>query len=104
MSEHEGLTVSIVEAMAVGLPVDATKVGGISEALVHGETGFLIQRSEEALAGLVEHLIAHRDLLRRVSIRSKQAFLANFEISRAVQRYDALYNGRMPSCWRRAPS
>lgn len=104
MSEHEGFPMSIVEAMAVGLPVAATKVGGISEALVHDETGFLIQRSEEALAGLVEHLIAHRDLLRRVSIRSKQAFLANFEISRAVQRYDALYNGRMPSCWRRAPS
>lgn len=42
-SSSEGLPVSIVEAMSLGLPVIATDVGGVSEAVIDGSTGFLLK-------------------------------------------------------------
>jgi glycosyltransferase involved in cell wall biosynthesis len=44
----EGLPLSVLEAMRSGLPVVATDVGGVREAVVEGETGFLVGRGDEA--------------------------------------------------------
>jgi glycosyltransferase involved in cell wall biosynthesis len=44
----EGLPLSVLEAMRSGLPVVATDVGGVKEAVVEGETGFLVGRGDEA--------------------------------------------------------
>jgi glycosyltransferase involved in cell wall biosynthesis len=47
-SVHEGVSLTILEAMAAGLPVVATAVGGTPEVVVHGETGMLVpSRSPE---------------------------------------------------------
>jgi glycosyltransferase involved in cell wall biosynthesis len=56
-SAFEGLPVSIMEAMAAGLPVAATAVGGVPEAVVDGETGILVPpRDPAALAEAVVEL------------------------------------------------
>jgi glycosyltransferase involved in cell wall biosynthesis len=44
----EGLPLSVLEAMRSGLPVVATDVGGVKEAVVEGKTGFLVGRGDEA--------------------------------------------------------
>ncbi len=48
-SLHEGLSIALVEALAAGLPVVATRVGGIPELIVDGENGLLVQPSDHRL-------------------------------------------------------
>ncbi len=65
-SRWEGLPRSILEAMRAGLPVIASDVGGVREAVVEGETGFLIPRGDAAT--LEERL---RDLLSSPRLRGE---------------------------------
>ena len=55
-SHSEGLPVAMLEAMAVGLPVVVTDVGGISEVVVHGEHGWLLQDPSQVGRALAEAL------------------------------------------------
>jgi len=91
MSSHEGLPMSIIEAMSVGLPVAGTKVGGIPEAIQDGVNGFLVERSAEALARCLQKLAQDVSLLRRVSASARKSFEERFEISSIVRQYHALY-------------
>jgi glycosyltransferase involved in cell wall biosynthesis len=62
-SRHEGLGVAALEAMAAGLPVVASRVGGLPEAIVDGETGCLVPPDDaDALAGALARLVADREL------------------------------------------
>jgi len=57
-SHHEGIPVSMLEAMSAGLPVVATGVGGIPEVVRHGTEGFLVPRGDaEAMADGLETLL-----------------------------------------------
>lgn len=59
-SRKEGLGISIIEAMAAGRPVIATRVGGIPEAVEHGKTGLLIPPDDpEALAQAIRWMVEH---------------------------------------------
>lgn len=58
-SYHEGLPMSVLEAMAAGLPVVSTPIAGIPEAVVEGETGFLVPPGDRAaLADRLARLLA----------------------------------------------
>jgi glycosyltransferase involved in cell wall biosynthesis len=59
----EGLPVAILEAMAHGLPVVATRLGGIPEEVVHGETGYLAEPGDSSkMAEYIIALARERDL------------------------------------------
>ena len=92
MSVHEGLPMSIIEAMAVGLPVVATDVGGISEAVTDGQTGILIPRSVDALADAIEMLMTSPNVLATLSVNSVKCFTEQFEISHVIRQYHEVYN------------
>lgn len=77
--DEEGLPVSILEAMASGLPVISTKHSGIPEAVVDGETGFLVDEGDvSAMAAKMGLLVAQPELIdnlgQRGQLRAKQYF------------------------------
>jgi glycosyltransferase involved in cell wall biosynthesis len=66
-SRSEALPMSIIEAMAAGLPVVSSGVGGVPELVADGETGFVVPPGDPAaLAGALSRLIADPDLRRRM--------------------------------------
>ena len=75
-SEMEGLPLVILEAMSQGVPVVATDVGGIPEAVIDGETGFLIAPRD---AGAVTSAVARILGAPLLAQRMRQAALARFE-------------------------
>jgi glycosyltransferase involved in cell wall biosynthesis len=63
----DNLPTVIMEAMATGLPVVSTKIGGIPEMVVENETGFLVEPEDPvALAGAIEKVISDRSLAQRL--------------------------------------
>jgi glycosyltransferase involved in cell wall biosynthesis len=92
MSQHEGLPMTIIEAMAAGVPVVATAVGGIPEAVTGGENGFLIPRTVEDLANALREMHASPATWRTMSAAGRERFLKQFEISRIVPAYHAVYS------------
>jgi glycosyltransferase involved in cell wall biosynthesis len=96
MSAHEGLPMTIIEAMAGGVPVMATSVGGIPEAVSDGITGFLIPRSTSALVQALRRLHESPARWGAMSVATRARFEHQFEISHIVKQYDALYQPMSP--------
>jgi glycosyltransferase involved in cell wall biosynthesis len=91
MSAHEGLPMTIIEALSVGLPVLATSVGGIPEAVQDGVNGRLIPRNVEALTKSILRLYNNPAEQVRFCTESRRVFCEKFEISKMVELYDAVY-------------
>jgi glycosyltransferase involved in cell wall biosynthesis len=87
-SLSEGLSLSILEAMASGTPVVATAVGGNPEIILDGQTGHLVPpRSGDALAEKILHLLENPTLAREVGQRSRLHVMQQFSLSQMVNRY-----------------
>lgn len=92
-SDWEGFPVSILEAMQAGVPIIATRVGGIPEMIRDGQDGLLIPpRSPEAISLAVNRL-ARDFALRATLARSADAhFQSSFTIDTMVQRMSKLFS------------
>ena len=91
-SRSEGFPVSILEAMAACLPVVATAVGGVGEAVVGGETGFLVPPGDpQALAAALERLVADRELRLRLGAAGRSRALRHFDVTRYRAAHVDLY-------------
>ncbi|MBF0619800.1 MAG: glycosyltransferase family 4 protein [Candidatus Omnitrophica bacterium] len=78
-SLSEGLGLSVMEAQAMGIPVVATKVGGLIDAVKDGETGILVPAKDpEALAKAVVRLLADRALAKRMGEAGRIFMMNNF--------------------------
>ncbi|MFW6193864.1 MAG: glycosyltransferase, partial [Gemmatimonadota bacterium] len=91
-SVSEAASLSILEAMAVGLPVVATRVGGNPEVVVEGETGHLVPPGDlEAFADRVVELLRRPDLRRRMGEAGRRRVRTEFHLDRVADRYLRLY-------------
>jgi sugar transferase (PEP-CTERM/EpsH1 system associated) len=91
-SDWEGMSNALLEAMAAGLPVVATAVGGTPEVVVEGETGFLVPpRDPEALAEAILRLLRDPDLRRRMGEAGRKRVAEHFSVEQMVQKTEALY-------------
>jgi glycosyltransferase involved in cell wall biosynthesis len=92
-SVYEGLSIALIEAMAVGTPIVATRTGGVNEVLVHGETGLLVPISDSlALSEAILLLLKDRSLQDRLAKAGKLR-AAGFDIRAAVRRIEDVYRG-----------
>jgi glycosyltransferase involved in cell wall biosynthesis len=87
----DNLPTVIMEAMATGLPVVSTDIGGIPEMVVQNETGFLVQPGDAvALAGAIEKVIDDRPLAQKLGHAGYQRAQELFSIERNVRELCAL--------------
>lgn len=88
----ELLGLSVLEAMASGTPVVASRTGALPEVVVHGETGFLVPPGDvEQLQRRLEQLLRDTALARRMGSAARQRALEMFTWDQAAQRCVAAY-------------
>ena len=88
----EGLPITLLEAMACRRPIVATDVGGNNDAVVDGQSGFLVPVGDPgALAGRVCQLLGDADLRRRVGDAGRQRVEELFSIAHTVGEIESLY-------------
>ncbi len=95
-SESEGFSNSILEYMAAGKPVVATDVGGAAEAIVEGETGFLVaSQDHEALADRLIELLIDREKAERMGNKARQVADAKFSLDARKDKTLELYRDQL---------
>ena len=91
-SYTEGLPLVVIEAMACGLPVVVSCVGGIPEIVKNNVNGFLVPpRNKEKLAQNLELLINNRELREKFGKKSFEAIDEEFNINKKIDKFIKLY-------------
>jgi len=91
-SYHEGLPIAIMEAMASGLPVISTKVGGIPEAIEDGINGFLINPGNVIdMSKKIVTLLKDKKLRDRMSMANIEKIDAVFSLDMTIRRFHEEY-------------
>jgi len=104
-SLNEGFSNAVLESMAAGKPVVATRSGGTAEAIVDGESGILVEPADApGLATAIIGLLEDRARARRLGINARVRVREMFDIGRMVREVEGLYDsllvekaGGMPS-------
>jgi glycosyltransferase involved in cell wall biosynthesis len=97
-SLSEGMPISVLEAMAAGLPVVASNVGGIPEQVVDGETGLLVPPDDPAaLAAALECLLDEPELRARMGAAGRRRAVELFDVARFRREHLALYDRLLAS-------
>lgn len=91
-SLREGLPLVLLEAMAAGLPIVATDVGGNRQAVHEGINGLLVpSENPGALAQAIRRIVDDETLRAQCSCQARQLFEQHFTVGRMVERYDRVY-------------
>ncbi len=92
-SRHEGLPLAMLEAMASGLPVVVTEVGGVPEVVSHDENGLMVPPGDPiALAAAIESVLDDRSRSARLAAMGRVT-ASEFSIRASVERTKAAYSG-----------
>ena len=85
--DMEGTPNSILEASACGLAVVSTLHGGIKEAVVHGETGFLVEEKDvEGMAGYMLELFDHSELVTKMGKAGRKHIEENYDLDKQTEK------------------
>ncbi|MEZ4547133.1 MAG: glycosyltransferase [Thermodesulfobacteriota bacterium] len=91
-SVEEALSVALMEAQASGLPVVATKVGGVSEVVSDGESGYLVQPGDaEALAEKLDLLVKDPEGRKKMGMAGRKTVEEKYDIRKLNKKLVELY-------------
>ena len=91
-SRQEGLPMALLEGMASDLPLVATKAGAVSEIVLDGQTGFLVDIGDpEGLANAMERLLADPELRASFGAAGRRRVLEHFSAQRLAADYLSVY-------------
>ena len=94
----EGISLTLLEAMARGLPVVATRVGGNPEVVLDGKTGFLVPaQNPEALAAAMVNIYQHPTLGKNMGLLGRQRVEQEFSVAEMIRRYEERYVDEAPA-------
>lgn len=90
-STHEGYPIAVMEALSIGLPIVATSVGGVPEAVRPGVDGFIVTPGDPgALAQAILRLVSDAPLRKQMG-EAARTRSGRYDISRAVRRLEEIY-------------
>ena len=91
-SVSEGIPVTLIEAMLVGVPVVSTEVGGVPEIIKDGESGLLAKaKDDEALADAIERCVEDAGLRKSIAEAGRARAIDMFSEQRMHNEYQAVY-------------
>ena len=91
-AHQETFGIVLAEGQACGLPVVATRVGGIPEVVSDGKSGFLVPPQDPvAMAGAINRLQADPQLSQRMSLAARTRAEAKFSLQQMIDRYRSWY-------------
>jgi len=91
-SVMEACPLAVIECMARGKPVVASRVGGIQELVVHQETGLLVEQNADAFASGMSYLLTHPHDLERMGRNAQDLIREKFTLHRNVEMLEAVYH------------
>ena len=95
----EGLPNVLLESMAMGVPVVASNVGGVSEVVLEGKTGYVVEPGDsEQLADAIHRLWADRETCRQVSQNARRLVEEKFDRQLQFGRFLAYFRGCIRGC------
>jgi colanic acid/amylovoran biosynthesis glycosyltransferase len=90
--QTEGVPNVLKEAMASGVPVIGTKVGGVAELIDHGRNGFLVpQKDGDAIADCIRTIIAHQDEMPQMLSRARKSIEQDYDLGRLNRDLEDVY-------------
>jgi glycosyltransferase involved in cell wall biosynthesis len=88
----ETFPVAILEALSMNKPVITTNIGGTSEVIIDGVTGYLIKpKSPTEIAEKIKYLAENREILERLSKNTRQSIVDNFSLSQTIKKTEMLF-------------
>ncbi|HOF41708.1 MAG TPA: glycosyltransferase [Candidatus Hydrogenedentes bacterium] len=91
-THYEGLSYALLEAMAAGKPIVASRVSGVEEVLVHGECGLLVRPDcPEELAEAIRRLLDDPVLSRRLGMAARRRAAERYGLDRQLEQLTILY-------------
>jgi len=98
-SLNEGTPLAILEAMATGIPVVATDVGGVSEQIIDGETGMLVPPGDvSALVQACQHLLSNTGLQEEMGRAGRRHVEEHYSLESCARRHRSLYQDVVDIC------
>ncbi len=86
-----GVSLAILEAMAMGKPIIATSVGGIPEAIKDGVNGILVESDENKIAEQIDYLITNKEIAQKLGEEAKKSAIERFTWKKTADKYIDLY-------------
>lgn len=91
LSDHEGMPISVIEAMRAGMAIVASRLPGIEEMLVHGQSALLVDNEAHRVRDALAQLIADPDLRARLGHGARARYERDFDARAMADKVLAVY-------------